>query len=200
MPRLRSLATPPRLWLLVAVLLAGGALLAGSVNRNLLDWQPGLALAEPWRAITAVAVHYSSLHLTANLVGTLLVALLGWVAQVSGRMVWAWCAAWPLTQWGLLLKPELLHYGGLSGVLHAGVGVACVHLVMRGLRSQRLIGAAILLGAVIKVIGEAPWGASLRHGDGWDIAVAPLAHATGLAAGVACAMLAGGVSRLRSDR
>ena len=118
------------------------------------------------------------------------VAALGVVAQVQPRMVWAWFAAWPLTQLGLLFKPELQHYGGLSGVLHAGVAVASLFLVMCGVRSQRIIGAAILAGTCIKVLSESPWGAPLRHGGDWDIAVAPLAHATGLVAGLVCAAVA----------
>ena len=35
----------------------------------------------------------------------------------------------PLTQLGLLMRPDLLHYGGLSGVLHAGVAAAALWLV-----------------------------------------------------------------------
>lgn len=174
------------------------ALLAWPVPRTALDWQPALAISQPWRAFSAVAVHYSGLHLGANLLGTTLVAALGAVAQVPARMVWAWAAAWPLTQFGLLLKPELAHYGGLSGVLHAGVAVASLYLVLCGKRSQRWIGAAILAGTCIKVLSETPWGAALRHGGGWDIAVAPLAHATGLVAGLLCAGVAQGLARSRA--
>ena len=185
-------------WLAMAALLGIGALLAWPVPHTRLDWQPALALSQPWRAFTAVAVHYSGLHLGANLAGTVLVAALGVVAQVPARMVWAWVAAWPLTQLGLLLKPELLHYGGLSGVLHAGVAVASMYLVMCGARPRRWLGAAILAGTCIKVLSETPWGAPLRHGQGWDIAVAPLAHATGLLGGVLCAAVAQGLARWRT--
>jgi rhomboid family GlyGly-CTERM serine protease len=187
-------------WLGLAALLAAGALLAWPLPRTMLDWQPALALTQPWRAFSAAAVHYSGMHLGANLLGAALVAALGVVAQVPARMVWAWAVAWPLTQVGLLLKPELLHYGGLSGVLHAGVAVAALFLVMRGVGAQRWIGAAILVGAGIKVISETPWGAPLRHGGGWDIAVAPLAHATGLVAGLLCAAVAEALTARRQPR
>jgi rhomboid family GlyGly-CTERM serine protease len=182
-------------WLAVAVSMAVAAALAWPLERTMLDWQPGLARSQPWRAITAVAVHYSGMHLGANLVGALWVALLGWVAKVPARMVWAWLVAWPLTQWGLLIKPELLHYGGLSGVLHAGVAVVALHLMLAGQRAQRWVSAAILLGVAIKVLGEAPWGAVLQHKPGWDIAVAPIAHATGLVSGLLAAAVAHGLGR-----
>jgi hypothetical protein len=104
-------------------------------------------------------------------------------------MAAAWCAAWPLTQFGLLLQPGLRHFGGLSGVLHAGTAVIAVHLLLAATGRRRAIGGAILLCLVVKVASEEPWGAPLRTLAGWDIAVAPLAHATGLAAGVLCAVV-----------
>jgi rhomboid family GlyGly-CTERM serine protease len=176
-----------RAWAALAALLCVAALLAWPVDRDLIDWQPSLAWVQPWRAFSAVAVHYSALHLAANLTGALLVAALGVVAHVPARCVWAWGVAWPLTQFGLLVQPALLHYGGLSGVLHAGVAVVAVHLLVRGADSAWRRGGAILAGLCLKVLSESPWGAPLRHPEGWDIAVAPLAHATGLLAGVVCA-------------
>lgn len=177
-----------RAWAGLAAGLGLAALLAGLLPRPAIDWQPALAAAEPWRAFSAAAVHYSPLHLAANLAGAVLVGLLGVVAELPVRCAWAWFAAWPLTHLGLLLRPELAHYGGLSGVLHAGVAVAAVHLIARGTPRRRGIGAAILVGLVAKVLGESPWGPVLQLRDGWDIAVAPLAHATGTLAGVLCGL------------
>ena len=181
---------PGRAWLALALALALGTSLAAIAPSAALDWQPSLAWREPWRAWTAAFVHYSALHLAANAAGLLLVAALGVVARVPPRLALAWLAAWPLTQLGLLAQPALLHYGGLSGVLHAGVAVAALHLAWRGGRGERWIGAALLGGLALKVASEAPWGAPLRHPAGWDIAVAPAAHACGLAAGLLCAAVA----------
>ncbi len=162
----------------------------------MIDWQPARAAAEPWRAASAVFVHYSATHLTANLIGAALVGALGRVARVPGRTVVAWLVAWPLTQLGLLLRPDLLHYGGLSGVLHAGVACVAFHLIVDGHGTRRAIGAATLAGVVVKVLSESPWGAALRHPAGWDIATAPFAHASGLVAGLVAAALCDVVSRL----
>ena len=182
-------------WAGLAGLLLAAALAAfvlDTARLTALDWQPSLALAQPWRAFTAAAVHYSALHLAANVAGSVLVAAFGVAARVPAGCVWAWALAWPLTHVGLLLRPELSHYGGLSGVLHAGVAVVAVHLVCdeKGGRARRWTGAAVAAGLVVKVLSESPWGATLRRPEGWDIAVAPLAHATGTLAGAGCGLIA----------
>jgi hypothetical protein len=119
-----------------------------------------------------------------------LAGVFGVAALVPARMAWAWLAAWPLTHLGLALRPELAHYGGLSGVVHAGVAIVIVFVLVTGNRRQCLVGAAVLVGFTAKLLSEAPWGAALRHPVGWDIAVAPLAHASGALAGAVCAALA----------
>ncbi|WP_418318284.1 rhombosortase [Piscinibacter sakaiensis] len=180
-------------WLLVAALLgllALGAAVLPAAALRWLDWQPGLAWPQWWRAVSAVAVHYSAQHLLVNLLGTLVVAALGRVAALPLRCSIAWLLAWPLTQIGLLLAPELRHFGGLSGVLHAGVVIAAVHLAWAARGTPRWIGFALLIGVALKILIEQPWGAPLRHPAGWEIALAPLAHATGAAAGLGSALLA----------
>lgn len=177
-------------WVGVAALLAACALAGGSLPRETIDWQPALAFAQPWRAFSAVGVHYSAQHLAANLGGALLAGGFGVVARVPARLAVAWLAAWPLTQFGLLLKPELAHYGGLSGVLHAGVAIVITFLLIAGTRAQRAVAGLVLVGFGAKLLNEAPWGEALRHPAGWDIAIAPLAHATGAIAGALCAAIA----------
>lgn len=185
-----SAAPAPRAWLALTLLLALAAGGGWWAPRATLDWQPALAAREPWRAFTAVAVHYSTLHLAANLAGAALVGALGVVARVPLAIVLAWGVAWPLTQLGLLMRPDLLHYGGLSGVLHAGVAAASLWLVARERGRRQLIGAAILAVLLVKILGESPWGPALQTREGWDIAIAPFAHASGALAGLLCARLA----------
>ena len=183
-------------WLALAALLAGGAVAvafataASGVRPVALDWQPGLAWREPWRAWSAAWLHFSALHVGANLAGCALVAALGVAARVPARSAAAWLAAWPLTQLGLLARPDLLHYGGLSGVLHAGVAVCALHLALDARGARRRIGLAMLLVLSAKVASETPWSAALRQPAGWDIAVAPFAHLSGLLAGLGTAGVA----------
>lgn len=191
---------PGRAWLGLAGALALASVLAWFAPAALLDWQPALAANEPWRAFTGAWVHWSPRHLAANLLGAGLVAALGWRARLPARAALAWALAWPLTQCGLLLRPELAHYGGLSGVLHAGVAVAACWLLFRPgppgqpvlpvQSRERWIGGAVAVGLIVKLLLEAPWGPSLRPaapGSEWDIAIVPLAHASGALAGLACA-------------
>ncbi|MEO6410208.1 MAG: rhombosortase [Burkholderiaceae bacterium] len=188
-------ASAVRAWAALAAALALASVLAFFfVPAPVIDWQPGLARTEPWRAWSAALLHYSPLHLAANLAGAALVAAFGWTARVRMRSVAAWLAAWPLTQVGLLLRPELLHYGGLSGVLHAGAAGVAVSLLVNERGRRRAIGAAVLVGLALKVASEAPWSTLLRQPAGWDIAIAPLAHASGLVMG----LLAAGVAELVS--
>lgn len=184
-------------WCGVVLMLAVGAALGDHVPNDRLDWQPLLVWVEPWRAWTAVFVHYSAAHFLANIAGLLLVTGLGVASRVPLRVAVAWCAAWPLTQLGLLSQPELLHYGGLSGVLHAGVAVVAVYMLCTPPRAQRRLAIAILAGLLLKVLTEAPWGPPLRYAVDWDIGLAPLSHACGLVAGVLCGTISEGLSRMR---
>lgn len=198
---LLRLATPCRAWGGLATLLGFLALTGWSVPREAIDWQPTLALSQPWRAFSAIGVHYSMLHLLANMAGAAAVGALGVAARAPLAATWAWAAAWPLTQLGLLIQPALVHYGGLSGVLHAGVAVISVILLWppNG-PTRRWVGLALLTGLVFKVLLETPWGAPLRHPAGIDIAVAPLAHASGLVAGLVCAIVARLATRTPNSR
>jgi len=175
-------------WTVQCLVLAWGAVLAFALPAGYLDWQPGL-VAQIWRWWSAAWVHWSAQHLLANLAGVLVLAALGRAARLPRRAALAWLLAWPLTHLALLTRAELAHFGGLSGVLHAGVAVAVVTLLFRTGRADRGWGLAIGLGLVLKIMLEQPFGPALRQVPGWDIAIAPLAHASGALAGTLCALL-----------
>ena len=184
-----------RLWLWLAAVLMGGSMFGWWLPSAWLDWQPDLFAAQPWRAWTAAFVHWSPLHLSSNLLAAAVVGAFGVAAQLPRAQALAWFLAWPLTHAALLVKPDLAHYGGLSGVLHAGVAVVCLWLLVAARGHRRAVGAAVALGLVIKLVSESPWGPALQHSVEFDIAVAPIAHATGAVAGLLCAALALGVSK-----
>lgn len=171
-------------WPAMAGLLACGAIAGGQFEPAWLEWQPGLALSEPWRWWSAAFVHWSRGHLAMNLAGAGLVALLGWRAGLGARAAAAWSLAWPLTHVGLLAQPALRHYGGLSGVLHAGAAITACMLLRSGEQRGVLIGRLLGAGLLLKVTLEQPWGPPTRVVAGWDFALAPAAHASGVVAGV----------------
>lgn len=171
-------------------------MLAWWSQRTLLDWQPLRAWTEPWRWWSAALVHLTPLHLGMNLLATALVAAYGWAARVPAAVALAWIASWPLTHLALLARPELAHYGGLSGILHAGVAAATLWLIVRGDGAQRVVGWLMLVGQGVKLLLEQPWGAAVHAPGELDVAVAPLAHASGSIAG---ALLAWLVLQLRLD-
>ncbi len=187
-------------WLGVAGLFGAAALAGQALPPTALDWQPGLAWTQPWRAFSAIGVHYSTAHLIGNLAGIALAAVYGIAALAPPRLALAWLAAWPLTHLTLLLRPELLHYGGLSGVVHAGVAAIVVWVLATARsRAQRWVAALVTIGFIAKLLSEAPWGPTLRHPAGWDIAVAPLVHTTGALAGALCAAVVLAIGRRASS-
>lgn len=204
----------------VAITLAAWASADPARLLDALDWQPGRGGSEPWRAFTAAGVHRSLAHLGGNLLATALVAWLGLRARVVPRDAMAWALSWPMTQAGLgavaAVAPQayaanLPHYGGLSGVLHAGVVIVALSLLAwtpdRGedddapdARRARWVGLALLVGTVAKVLSESPWDLSPRPDAMLGIAVAPIAHASGVAAGLlAFAALRAGQARSLSS-
>jgi hypothetical protein len=177
------------------------------------DLQPGLGLAQPWRLLCAAFVHWDTAHLITNIFGAAALALLGWSARMSRAAALAWCLAWPLTHVLLLglggigaaalgslglaanvsdaLTRVPSHYGGLSGVLHAGASVVAVWLVLTNHDTKRWAGGALLLALAGKVAWEA-WHPARTLGtlaDGAPVTSVTAAHAAGLLAGALCAVV-----------
>lgn len=184
-----ALPPAPRAWAAVATALALGAVVLWPAPGATFDWQPQLALSQPWRAWSAAFVHLSPLHLLANLLGCAAVTAFGVAARLPRHAAWAWLAAWPLTHAALIVQPQLTHYSGLSGVLHAGVAVGALHLVWRERGQRMAIGWAVLAGMALKLLLEAPW-AGPAQAAGWDIPIAPLGHLSGAVSGLVCGTMA----------
>lgn len=190
------------------------SLLALALPAGWLQWEPARAWREPWRWWTAGFVHHGWAHLLVNLAACAVTGLFGHraaqacaphaAAQARLAQRWAacWLLAWPLTHLGLLAWPQLAplaHYGGLSGVLHAGVGVVCVGLLVNGSRPwPRFVGACVLAALAAKIALEEPLGPGVRAVPGWEVGVVPLAHACGALAGLLVALLAETLARRRA--
>ena len=175
---------------------------------SLLDWQPGLWQTQPWRLWTSALVHWSGAHLLLNLLACAALVVWGNAAALGARQTWAWFLAWPLAQ-GLLAtsptSPMLGHFGGLSGVLHAGVAIGAWALLWHDRGRRRAVGGVVLLGLAVKLLLEEPllaqwlelWlevpvpVAVLPLAGAPGFAVASYAHFTGTVAGLVCAWALG---------
>lgn len=154
------------------------------------DWQPALAAAEPWRVFTAAWVHWSVQHAALNAAAMTVLAAFGWVARLPRAATVAWLIAWPMTHLAMLAATVPTHYGGLSGIAHAGACVAGVWLVATpGPASRRMLGGVWLALLVLKLAFEVRVGPTLL-GRGADAVVSvPAAHVCGALAGFAAAIL-----------
>ena len=137
----RALRVDGMAWVMLAGLLCLGAIVVTAISAEdggapaaapiaqALDWQAALGLREPWRLWTCAWVQWSAAHLAVNLAGGAVIAFVGWRARLPPAAALAWFAAWPATQVVMAaigserLAAAMPHYGGLSGVLHAGVVV-----------------------------------------------------------------------------
>lgn len=177
-------------WVALGLTLAVLALAALAVDPARWSWHRPSLGAEPWRWLTGAFVHWTPAHAAANAAGALVLAWVGWRAGPPARAAWAWLAALPLAQAGLVLHSGLHEVAGLSGLLHAGVAVLVVHLWQAPGR-DRWVGAAVGLGLLVKLGLEQPWGPALRAEAVWGaMPVVPWAHAVGAAAGALAALLA----------
>lgn len=142
---------------------------------------------QAWRWASAAFVHYSFTHLGVNLLGCAAVAAFALVARLPREDVWAWWLAWPLSTLALVLWPQIQHYGGASGVLHAGVAVVAT-LLLQAFGIRRWVGALVLAGLSAKVWLEAPWEHALHPDPVLGMSVAVAAHASGLLCGALSAL------------
>jgi rhomboid family GlyGly-CTERM serine protease len=190
--RLKPL-TPTRgqvVWVTLALLALLPALAIGIGAQPAIDFRPTLVTTQPWRLWSAAWVHYSAAHLAVNAAGALLVAALGVAARLPTRAAVAWALAWPLMHALLAVEPRVAYYGGLSGLLHAGVAVSGAWLACGERGRPRAIGLALLGGLALKVLGEAPWRDALPTSAALGIVTVPLAHASGALCGAISGMVA----------
>jgi len=174
-------------WLGLAAVLALGALVVacagpdgGRFDANApwtraLEWRPGDV--QPWRWWTAAWVHWSPAHLAVNLLGAAAIAFVGWRARLPRAAALAWFVAWPLTQalmdlpGAARLAGTLQHYGGLSGVLHAGVVVLALCLLRTQAPAPPPRPDAPTTHATVAPsrITEGPWAmTALEDGSAWQ--------------------------------
>lgn len=139
---LRSLAGLAALLGVLVLLRASGAPVVDALRYE----RGAIAAGEVWRLLTCHFVHYDNAHLALNAAGLATVWLLyGIEARLSAVLAVAGAAALAVGAGLYFLRPEIVWYLGLSGVLHgAWAAGACVRLATRPRESALALGVLVL--------------------------------------------------------
>lgn len=164
----------------IAALILAGAQLVGI---EVLQYQRERVLeGQLWRLLSAHAVHLGWRHFLLNLLALVLILAIFPDSLRRGAAVWLIFASLAAIDGGLLLlRPEILWYVGLSGVLHGLLAGACV------LTARRREGRVLLLLLGAKLLWEQRYGALPSTAT---IAGGPVlvdAHLFGAIGGLVCA-------------
>lgn len=194
-----SINTKLGIWMALAILLGGPAAAILPIELNTPEAWPRwiepflLHPTNGWQQAevswwSCAWFHGSPAHKFANLTALFILIVLALAQRAGPSAALAWFAAWPLTHVGMIFRPELTTYIGLSGVLHAGATVLALNqIICQDGKPFKLIGWILLIGLAIKVIlMENPWNAILIPSHSSDINVAPWAHLSGIIAGLIC--------------
>ncbi|HTT10121.1 MAG TPA: rhombosortase [Burkholderiaceae bacterium] len=158
-----------------------------------LEYRRAALAAEPWRVLTAHAVHINWPHALVNAAAWLIVARLFAQELAPSRQLVAGLAAGLVISAGLaLLYPQIDWYRGFSGVLHglffSGATAWLLQVLamreMRGLRAVWLPGA-IVLGGWFKVLLEQPAAGATPYVAWLGATTVPQAHLLGAVCGTA---------------
>lgn len=129
-------------WTLLLCALATGIFFMPAMGGVLIYSRESIQGGEWWRLITGNLVHLSNEHFVLNVFGLLVV---GAIVELRGdRYLWLVYAISAVVI-GLVVYvtlPELQFYGGLSGIISAGV----VYLCVNGLRNQGVWRWLCLIG------------------------------------------------------
>lgn len=179
--------------LLCALCATASGVVWQSGQRAHLVWRAADWSREPWTLWTAHWVHLSAAHWLANLLALVAVAVLGLALRAGWIEALALLLAWPLSTLALLGWPQVGSYHGLSGLVHAAVGV------LFSLSARRAVGSPMTLvlgtGLALKLALERGWSQPLAYDPSWGFNVVYAAHLSGALAGAACGLLAGLVFR-----
>lgn len=164
---------------------------------GLLSWDAALWWQRPWTLWTASLVHLSGSHLLANLASLAALAVLGAALHARQSAALALFMAWPLGTASLLLWPGVMHYRGLSGLIHAAVLALWAHAAINSIAKP--ISFVLLAGVLLKLMMEHAWSQPMAFDPGWGFNVVYAAHLGGAAAGAACGLLCCGLARQLPD-
>ncbi|MCJ0765822.1 rhombosortase [Variovorax terrae] len=182
----------------LAVWLAGGPVTSAAHPLAPLVWDAARWPHQPWTLWTASLVHLSGGHLLANLLALGALAVLGCALRAGRAATLALLLAWPLGTLSLLLWPQITRYSGLSGLIHAMVGVLWASVAIKsGAKSWTVL---LFAGLFLKLASEHAWSNPIGFSPEWGFNVVYAAHLGGALAGTLCGLLAGGLAQWRQSQ
>jgi rhomboid family GlyGly-CTERM serine protease len=185
---------PSRAWLVVCCVHGVSSMLlwwaqAGAVEA--LTWRADHWRGHPWTLWTSAWVHLNTPHLIGNQLALGALTAFAWLVRPNFRCAMAWLVAWPLTQFSLLLWPQIGYAVGLSGLLHAGAMVLAVQLMFKRIpiRKARRWGALLAIGVLVKTAMERAWQNPVVWDRANDMSVVQAAHLSGVVWGLLLGLL-----------
>jgi hypothetical protein len=192
-----------RAWLAVCALLGGGSVLVAWLTgvappvpefpAHPLAWEAASWIRHPWTLWTSAWVHTSLGNLGGNLLAILGLAVAGAALGARGAAAIALLVAWPASTLALLIWPEVTHYSGLGGPIHAAAAVLGVHLAARP--AFKPFSPLLFAALGLKLLAERGWAQPVAFDPSWGFNVVYGAHLTGTLAGAVCGALAVLLSR-----
>ena len=172
----------------VAVWLLGGPAMDDTSLAARLVWQPGSWWQRPWTLWTAPLVHLSGVHLAANALALAALAVLGRALHAGRPATIALLLAWPLTTLTLLAWPQIGHYSGLSGLIHAQVLILWSLLAIHSIAKP--LSFVLFAGIGLKLLTEHAWSQPMVFDPNWGFNVVVAAHLGGALVGAGCGVVA----------
>lgn len=163
-----------------------------------LTWHAATWWREPWTLWTASLTHLSGAHLLGNLLAIGALGVLGASLDLGRPQVVAVLLAWPLVTLGLLAWPEVTGYSGLSGLIHALVGVLWSFFAIYSIAKP--LSFVIFAGLCFKLLAEQAWEQPVAFDPSWGFNVVYAAHLSGALAGVSLGLVLTQACRMRLTR
>ena len=187
-----------RAWLAVCAVLGGGSVLTAWLTgvappvpewpAHPLAWETARWTQHPWTLWTSAWVHTSAGNLAGNLLAIIGLAVAGAALGAQRPAAIALLVAWPVSTLALLIWPEVTHYAGLGGPIHAAAAVLGVHMAARP--ALKPFSPLLFAALALKLLAERAWTQPVAFDPSWGFNVVYAAHLTGALAGAVCGALA----------
>ena len=178
-------APPIPVWTLAICAAAAVVFGAPQLQAAFVYNRESIAAGEIWRLVSGNLVHFSGPHFIKDVVALLAIGLLIETGRRSHFALLCLVSGSLIGSVLYVAEPELLVYGGLSGIVTAAATYLCLHGIKED-RAYRWLCLGVLLCLAVKTGCEVALGFSpLPGADAELFALVPQSHAVGAAAAIA---------------